>query len=243
MTLTRMVVVIAAMVLVSCVGTARASLVGVDFSDSTPLTPTNWTSVQATPLAPSFTLTNLIDETGSTTPIDLAVEFNFFPNQIGDVGHTPEPTQIPIHTQSLAGIDDAVTMVGDAVYTWRDLTPGAAYDVFFFGIARFLTQDVTITGAGTPIAFSQTDLPGNVDDLYINSELGDSSRTLDSYALTVIATGAGEIEIATIGGPSQNESFSSGLAIRPIPEPTTAVLLGLGSLTLLSRRRRQRRLY
>ena len=156
-----------------------AALVGVDF-DNGGSAPTNWTSIgtQNTP----FTQSNLVDEDGNATPYDLTINetgsatATYGANQICAAAAMVDGSTVPTHSQSLAGIGGQVYTDADPVsLTWSGLVPGNDYEVYVFGLEGFfreIRQDVQITGAGTPINFTQS---FDLGKLYINDEAGSSA--------------------------------------------------------------------
>lgn len=229
---------------------AAANLVGVDFDCVNQLggcggaltanKPTNWNQdTQRVDATGSVTLTDLIDETGAATAIDLTLD-NFFSRQHNDNPSGPAASTVPQHGNPLApGIDDYTFSSSGSqatlTATFGDLVPGLQYSVWVFGLSAFdWDHGVVITGAGTPVAFTQGGTgTGNANRLWVNGEEGSSARTLDSYALLVAADAAGEIAIF-LSDPSDSSPYNlAGLAIRAVPEPGTALLLGAGLLGLV----------
>ena len=91
------------------------------------------------------------------------------------------------------------------MYTWSDLVPGSDYEVYVFALEGFfgsIQQNVQITGQGSPVTFSQN---FNQNDLFINDELGSSTRPLSSYAKTVTAD------------PNRRNACASSTPIGPPP--------------------------
>lgn len=214
---------------------ASAALVGVDFGGGT--TPTNWNILLGgdNPL----TLTNLIDETGAPTTIDLEVNGAVGNDAITTFG-TPNAATVPTHTQSLSGIDNGVGDAGGLSIVLSSLVPNASYELYIFGGPSpfVFAHDVTVTHGGAPIVFAQA--PAN-NDLWINGSIGTNAQ-LDTFALTVTATPAGTITITTTSIQSGTElggiALQQILAAAIIPEPATASLglLALAGLTLRRRR-------
>ncbi len=194
-------------------------LVGVDFANSGP-SPTNWT------LNTDFntTLTNLIDEQGNSTAFDLSVA------GFGGVSTgSPPASQLPIHTQSLSGVDgNFFGSNNTATMTWSDLDPTRDYEVYVFGLDNFTNnQNVTITGAGAPVTFAQNYPPNT---LLVNGAIGSSAQTLESFAETITPTASGQIVIDV----TSNSFYGvGGLAIRELspPAPDLAVTLDENTLS------------
>ncbi|WP_158520982.1 choice-of-anchor Q domain-containing protein [Fuerstiella marisgermanici] len=181
-----------------------AFLVGVDFAAAGNTSPGNWTLNSAF----NTSLSNLIDEAGNATSIDLSIS-GFFGTDTG----TPSAGQLPTHSQSLAGIDGNFWAQNTTVtMTWSDLNASNTYEVYVFGLDRFAdNQNVTITGAGTPVSFAQNFA---ANQLFVNGVLGSSSLDLGAFAETVTPTGAGQI---TIEVTSSSFLGIGGLAIREVP--------------------------
>ncbi len=181
-----------------------AALVGVDF-DATGFSPANWNTATAT----TTNLSGMIDETGATTTVALSISSD---GTVSDAFATPPSFQIPIHPNALDNIDGNIYLATGTRLTlqWTNLTPSAQYDVYHFGSDEVPTNSqITITGAGTPITFTR----GYVaNDLAINDQLGDDSRTLASYAKMVTATGGGTITITV--DVLVGDAGTAGLAIQ-----------------------------
>ncbi len=190
---------------------APPSLVGVDFGPSGS-TPTNWSVLSTV----SGSFTNMMGEDGNATPFDLAVS-GFSGTDTG----APAANQLPIHSQSLAGINGNLYGSGTtATMIWSDLNPLNQYEVYVFGLDTLAdNQTVTITGSGTPASFSQ-DFAGN--QLFVNGTVGSNTLDLDSFAEIITPTVGGQITIAVNSG-----SFFGigGIAIREIPLVTPSVSL------------------
>jgi hypothetical protein len=202
---------------------SAAALVGVSFNPNS-TGPTNWNVVGTTTHSP---LSNLIDESGSSTSISIAFNTNtaFFSG-------TLEASTIPIHTPSLAALDgnvDSTSSGASYSTTLSGLVPDSIYDVWIF-TARFTQptiQTVTITGAGSGTSFTQMD--SNTSQLLVNSSVGSNTEPLSFYALPIESSGSGQISIAIAGGSSGYAL--TGVAVQfvqTVPEPTTFTLLGIG---------------
>ena len=213
-----------------------AALVGVDFDLTSSSVPTNWTSIgtQSTP----FTQSNLVDEDGVSTPFDLTIV-----GAGGSITHAAAgvtAATIPTHTQSLSNIDGQVftsnpgsEVPNPVTLTWSDLTAGADYEVYLFGLEGFfdsIQQDVQITGAaGTPVVnFTQNFKQGG---LYINDEAGSSSRALSSYAEIVEADDSGQITIDITPNGFTYDVSLGGVAIREVTAAELTVSVAADSIS------------
>ncbi len=180
------------------------SLIGVDF-DASGSSPTNWNNASAAMSG----LVNAKDESGANTTVSMSITSN---GSRADGGASPPSFQIPIHANPLDLVDGNIYAdSGDTLtFEWFNLTPGTRYDVYHFGSDEVSTNSqITIAGAGAPIVFTRG-FVGN--DLAVNDELGDDTRTLKSYAETVAATATGTITItveALVG-----DAGTAGLAIQ-----------------------------
>lgn len=182
-----------------------AALIGVDF-DQTLNHPTNWTLQDR--YLPPLTIIDLIDETGAARPVDLTLS-----GAVGDdFPISIVASTLPMHDQSLAGLDGGLTFPIEAGPTtitasWSSLDALATYEVYVFSLANVPPE------LNVPV------------ELVVNGQAGDSTRSLRSYAELVQASGAGEIALDMPGAlfPAGNEL--AGLAIRLVPEPASAALL------------------
>jgi len=189
-------------------------LVGIDFADSGNAAPTNWTSVSD---GGNTTLSDLVDEDGNPTAIDLAIA-ELADGTWDGYPVTPIASTIPQNSNDLSNLDGQIYTGADALrLTFQDLNPGSDYEIFVMSAEGFyasIEQDVTIAGAGDPITFNQD---FNQDELFINDQIGDSTRTFDEYALIVEANGSGEIVIDIAPDGATSDVVLAGLAIREVP--------------------------
>lgn len=197
---------------------ALLTLVGVDFGGG--VTPANWAPFTG---STDGVISNLSDETGAATGINLAIDFDELPGAY-DV-FSPVSSEIPAHTQSLVGLDNNYEDQGSVQLTYQNLAPGVTYDLYIFAGDTFAdTQRVTITdeaaGGSILTVFEQ---PHGANQLIVNDQVGDSSRALTSYAIGAPADANGEINITVDSG---NGTFFSlaGVALG-IPTPPSDVYL------------------
>lgn len=193
------------------------SLIGIDLGGGT--TPSNWTAHSGTS---DVTLNNLTDESGATTVVDVSLNFDGSPGSYGVF--TANASQLPNHTQSLAGIDRAYQDTGNIELTFSDLTIGQEYEIYVFGGDTLNGgQTVTITGDTALPGFNQNAV---ANTLYVNDEVGDSGRDLDSFATdhVVKPDASGEILIRVAAAPPGTSL--AAVAIREKGTPIPDVLIG-----------------
>jgi hypothetical protein len=228
---------------------ASATLIGVKFgtSASTPA-PANWNfvSLEDSPVS------NLIDESGAPTTVDLIMVSNQPPFQSFFDG-TPAIGTVPSHANPLAPFRgntyqlSATSFTPMLTFTLDQLTPSTPYHVWVFG-ARFnavpqegIKQRITIGGAGAPVVFDQI---GVANDLWVNDTVG-SNSDLSTFAMPITSTAAGTITITAAGLPynalGQSLYTVSGIAFEVVPEPSSWLLVTAGLLWLGSAARRMRR--
>ncbi len=197
-------------------------LVGIDFNNSGSSTPTNWRSVGS---GSDTTINNLSDENGN--PIDFELEIvETVDGSWSGYAVTPAASTIPQHTNSLTNIDGQIYTGADPlVLTYKNLTPLANYEIYVMaaeGLFTSINQSVTITGDGTPVTFNQS---FGRDELFINDQVGDSSRVLGEYTQIITADADGQIVINVDPVGNTSDVVLSGLAIYELPanEVTPAI--------------------
>ncbi|TVS08085.1 MAG: hypothetical protein EA423_02395, partial [Phycisphaerales bacterium] len=187
-------------------GAASAQMMAIDFEHAANglFSPNNWNVL----VGSERTVPNMIDENGA--PTGKAFTMNLGTSFAGPV----TPSTIPQHTQPLDGIDDYYYGTGMLTAAIRGLTPGESYNVWVFGLRAFnMNNRVEIQGGGAPVIFEQVTTSGI---LYVNGEIGDSSRTLDSYAVTQTADASGFITIVMDDSAGTSVGWTiGGLAIAP----------------------------
>lgn len=191
---------------------ALPDLIAIDFGGGT--SPTNWTAFSSTSDA---AISNLPDESGNSTSVDVNIDFDNT-LQGGNENFVPPAGQLPVHGQSLAGVDRAFTDAGNIQLTFSDLEPGLTYEVYVFAGDVFASnQLVTITGDSV-VSFAQ---PHAANQLFVNDEAGDSGRALETYARTVMPNASNEILVrvdnSNAGNPATDFFGLAGIALRPLP--------------------------
>lgn len=193
---TRMAYVLLSIVgaLASAGPSQAATLVGIDI-DQDSNHPVNWTLQHR--YLPPLHLSNLVAENGFASPLDLTLDGS--PGD--DFPISVIASTLPIHTQSLSGIDGGMEVasgVGPDVVTarWSNLIPLATYEVYVFSLADVPPE------LNVPVV------------LVVNAQVGDSSRTINSYAEFVQANSSGEIGFGMPGPLFPEGNELAGLAIR-----------------------------
>ncbi|MGI9516961.1 MAG: trypsin-like serine protease [Pirellulaceae bacterium] len=204
----------------SIIEPSEGVLVAIDFDQTGSSTPTNWLLISG---GSNATFSNLNGEDGNPSTFDLQVQES--PNNSwSDFAVTPAANTIPQHSNNLANVNGQIYTGADPlVLTYSDLTPQADYEVYVMAAEGFFSsiqQRITITGDGTPVTFDQNFVQ---NQLFVNDQLGDSTRQLSEYAQVITADSSGEIVINVdpIGGTS--DVVLAGLAIFEVPVDNVVV--------------------
>ncbi len=224
--------------LFSSVSAVRASaLIGIDFDVPGGTSPLNWNL-----MTPSQSeVNNLVDQTGAVTSARFT-RITSFPTPDAVAGAIPA-NQLPSYSTSLAGLDGFFESSDPNDYWFLGLVPGALYRVWVFSFNTLDFKNLIAIETQNPPSF-MVGSEGN--QLFVNSELGDSSRSLSSYALVVPSwtsgpnTGGIGIEVR----PGTLDGFwgLAGVAIERVPVPEPSVVLGLGLFAgVMSITRKRRR--
>jgi hypothetical protein len=195
-------------------------VVGIDFDVAAGNGPSNWSSIGT---GSNATFSNLGSESGLATGFDLTI------TESGggwtEFAVTPNASTIPQHGVSLTNIDGQIFTAGDAIeLVWSDLNPLLDYEIYVFGLEGFfdtIEQNVTVTG-DTSTSFEQR---FNQNELFINDQIGDSSRTLSEYALVVGADASGEIRIQIDPIAGTDDVVLGGVAITELPNEAPSDIL------------------
>ena len=184
-----------------------AALIGVDFGPATD-SPKNWKNFDG---STNGTVTNLTDESGVASKISLDIDYE--DGEAGVVNAAFAASQLPKHSQSLAGLNGAIRDDSKITLTYNNLIPSGLYEVYVFGgSTQADTQYITLAGHGQSQKFSQILDPGK---LVVNGLAGSSGKDLSAYAKTVTATASGKITISA-EGVELPECSLAGIAIRPV---------------------------
>lgn len=193
-------------------------LVGIDFGPVADVAPANWNQADGNSGA-DFVLTDLIDEAGVPTVFDLTVAYGGGSGPGTSAGAFPG-SQVPTHTNPLDEIGGLLSDESGLTLTFSDLTPGTNYEIYVFGgdPATSFSQDVTITGAGAAVAFTQA----WTNDLYVNDQAGTAAQ-LNTFVQTVTADALGRITIQIDETTAGDDVFVPGVALRRLPRPADTI--------------------
>lgn len=201
-------------------------LIGIDFGPTGDVSPANWNSSTGN-AGKDFQLFDLVDESGTTTSVDLSVRFD---DGLDAVLGSPSPdmTQIPGHSNSLSNIDGVLISETSITFTFSDLIPSESYEVFVIGGDHLTaySQEVTVTGQSTLPAFTQA----WDRQFFVNSEPGGSTVQIGTQGLQVVADGSGQIQVQVQGTSALDFAVIPAIGIREDtgtvePPPTGADLL------------------
>lgn len=208
-------------------GAAGQHLVGVDL-DNGQGSPTNWNTFN---MSTPGVLNNLIDESGAAT------SYSFTMNHGSPFTTAVNPVTVPQHSNPLDLIADYYFGTGIGTAQFSNLAAGQEYYVWVFGLRGFtMNNRITITGGGSPIHFDQV---GTAGQLFVNGEMGDQTRTLQSYALVQTADASGVIGFTLDIVPGGSAGWTiAGFAIQAVPSPGALALLGVAAIASSRRRRR-----
>jgi Ca2+-binding RTX toxin-like protein len=184
-----------------------AALIGVDFGPANG-SPKNWKNFGG---STNGTVAKLTDESGVVSNVSLDIKYA--DGQGGGVNPTFAASQLPKHSQSLAGLNGAIRDDSKITLTFNNLTPSGVYEVYVFGgSTQADTQYITLAGSGQSQTFSQILDPSK---LVVNSLAGSSIKDMSAYAKKVTATAGGQITISA-EGVELPECSLAGIAIRPV---------------------------
>lgn len=185
-----------------------------DFVDGGYPAPENWTQRQF------FSNPAPVDmprDDGVATAVDFRIEFLGGGFQSVLTPAISNFNSVPRHSPELREIDGFSSATIGIRAIWEDLTPGAVYGVYVFGLEAddfdSFDQNISIAGATTLPSFNQVLIDGQ---LQVNDEMGTVARTLKSYEKVVAANLNGEIRITITPNPGSDGIALGGLAIREI---------------------------
>ncbi|APZ94408.1 GEVED domain-containing protein [Fuerstiella marisgermanici] len=196
-------------------------LIGIDFGPAGDLTPTNWNASGANAGTP-FSLTNLQDELGNATKVDLDVAF--FPGTTGGtVSSTPDNGNLPTHTSPLDNIDGALSDEAGLAFSFTDLEPNATYEIYVFAGDTNSTssQNVSIFDANGFSGFTQA----WTNNQLVNGQAS-SNANLNTFAVTAVADSSGAFAIQVTETAAADDVIVPAVAIKKIANPPYVEIAG-----------------
>lgn len=186
-----------------------SELIGVDFdvaADSG--SPSNWVTVTG---GSNVNLSDIGNEQNDATPVDLSINGTWTGLDVAINTDT-----VPLHPNSIANINGQIQTSGQPLeLVYSDLVASTDYLVYVLsaeGVFDSIEQSVSIQGLGSAVVFEQR---FNQGDLFINDQIGDSSRNLEEYAQLITSDINGQIRINITPIDGTQDVVLSGLAVVP----------------------------
>jgi hypothetical protein len=200
-----------------------SALIGVDF-DSVANAPTNWFAFGGNNNSGSNDLGN---EEGEASKVDLAINGSSTGYAVSLNAST-----IPQHPNSIANLNGQIYTGANSIeFVYSDLLPSTDYFVYVMSAEGFydsIQQTVSIQGSGAAVSFEQR---FDQSDLFINDQIGDSTRDLSEYAQVITSGANGEITLIRSQAPktlllldwrsSRFQRHRSPLTTPPLPKRTS----------------------
>lgn len=171
--------------------------------------PVNWNDITGD-ASGNGTFTNLIDESGGTTGVNVTVQ-----GYVAPIGSSLAST-VPSHSNGLSALNSyAQPAWNEDSLIISNLDSDTVYKVWAIGLGggsapTDYSNNWTISGA-TTTSFVQTAFGGQ---LSFNSEVGDSARSFDSYAIELKPDAGGQITFdVTNPSPQRERGKIAGIAI------------------------------
>jgi hypothetical protein len=201
---------------------SSGSIIGIDFDSPTNPSPSAWLTIGT---ASNATFSDLGDEAGGLTAVDLTIN-ELVDGDWDDFDVDLNANTVPQHSNALANLTGQIYTGGDSIeLIYSDLIPLKNYEVYVMAAEGFfdtIDQSVTIAGEGSPVSFDQT---FDIEDLFINDQVGDSTRDLSEYAQLIQADANGEITITVDPKTDGNDVVLAGVAILDVNTAPTDILL------------------
>jgi PEP-CTERM motif len=244
-----------AMLAIACLGlctaSAGADLIGINFQGRTDATHSsdalapgdvagvipqnNWNNDPTLVSGGTHTLNQLMDSTGTRTSVSLSVSAN-------DSWFSGSGNADPNHAL-LNGIIKATAM--PATYTFSNLRPGDAYTLIAYTVENDGRAMNNLT-VGTTSYFTTAPNGLEFDGTFIRALNTNPAGTRDvgNYVQfdSVTADAAGRLTLTDVWPGGTDGVGIAGIQLQgpaPVPEPASAVLLGLGALALIGIARRR----
>jgi len=230
-----------AVALVAAASLARAESVLIDFGNGTSFrgaTTSNpdpngnsWNSVDSSVFWPG-----LIDKTGAPTNINFgfssASGTDYFN---GPSGATQDPTATVYDAVALGdlGVNEAVyDYYVNSTFEIQNLDPTKLYHLTFYGSHKFNNDNVTRYTVYTDDSLSTV-----VDSIDLEVGVNGDHNQNTVVTLTNLSPQAFNILYVGFEGASGGNGYLNALRIDVVPEPASLMLLGVGGLALIRRRR------
>ena len=177
--------------------------------------------------------TDLIDSVGNASTIDIT-------------GLSGGQNEGPVDT-IFYGNSNQFSKGADQTISISQLTVGGVYDIYIYALSHnsgsWGNPSDTERAAG---AFTTINVSGNGNSQTLDNGItgtdADPFTAGSNYVLfqSIVADGLGNISIVAdaLDGANATRLHVNGLQIAAVPEPSSAVLLGLGAFALLLRRRK-----
>lgn len=192
-------------------------IIGIDF-DPGLTSPTNWNQSDDDGAAGFFSLSNLMDETGGSTPVDLFVAYGTA--GLGTVANMPTAADIPTHTNDLSEIGGAITDNTQLQFSFSGLTALADYELHIVGgdVATTGSQEVFIFDDNGTTTFTQA----WTNSLVVNDQPS-SNANLDTFTVTATADQFGRITILVNESTAADDVVIPAIALRQLATPPVQV--------------------
>ena len=230
-----------AVALVAAASMAQAQSLLIDFGNNTSFrgatTPNPdpngnfWNSVDSSVFWP-----NLIDDTGAGSGINFGFSSASGTDYVtGPSGATQDPTATVYDAVALGdlGVNEAVyDYYVNSTFEIQNLDPTKLYNLTFYGSHKFNNDNVTRYTVYTDDSLSTV-----VDSIDLEVGVNGDHNQDTVVTLTNLSPQAFNILYVGFEGASGGNGYLNALRIDVVPEPASLMLLGVGGLALIRRRR------